>query len=424
MLPGPHGAPEHLTEDGVAAAVRRDLDGRPPRRPHRRPAGRPGAAVGAQRRRRGRAAPVEHPRQRLPGRRRSMLSGDTPVIVGPTGRASAGSSCPAVVVRADRWKLAQLRPGDTVRLRAGDPGSRPTRPRRAARAAGRPRRGGRGRPGRGAAGRRPSRRRPARARCVGRCSPSWRPTAPGRGSTVRRGRRPPPAASRPGRPSSTSRVRVWVHLLAQRLRALRAAGGRGSWSRACGRCWCRSTSGALPLPVARGAAGRAGRRGARPGGGHAGRARGAPAARAGRPRDPRGDGPLRAVGARRRAVVPGQHRVHPPDQRPRRPGRRVRRGHRGQLPGARPRRRLPRRAGRRAARPAAPAGDHEVQPGPHLDAGERRRHRRRLPVHLRHGGPRRLPVRRPHRAGLAARAAARRSGRGCCGSSTGCASSR
>ena len=57
--------------------------------------------------------------------------------------------------------------------------------------------------------------------------------------------------------------------------------------------------------------------------------------------------------------------------------------------------------------PAPPAGDDEVQPGPHLDAGERRRHRRRLPVHLRDGGTGRLPVRRPHgaRSGTASAAA-------------------
>ena len=68
----------------------------------------------------------------------------------------------------------------------------------------------------------------------------------------------------------------------------------------------------------------------------------------------------------------------------------------------RARRRLPRRAGRGADRPAAPPGHHEVRPGPHLDAAERRRHRRRLPVRLRHGGARRVPARRPHRAGVAA----------------------
>ena len=55
---------------------------------------------------------------------------------------------------------------------------------------------------------------------------------------------------------------------------------------------------------------------------------------------------------------------------------------------------------------------------------ERGRHRRRLPVRLRHGGTRRLPARRPHRAGLAAARRPPTSSRGCCGSSTCSASSR
>ncbi|MDQ1662018.1 MAG: urea carboxylase, partial [Blastococcus sp.] len=42
--------------------------------------------------------------------------GDTPVIVGPDGPSLGGFVVPAVVVRADRWMLAQLRPGDSVRL--------------------------------------------------------------------------------------------------------------------------------------------------------------------------------------------------------------------------------------------------------------------------------------------------------------------
>ncbi len=71
---------------------------------------------------------------------------------------------------------------------------------------------------------------------------------------------------------------------------------------------------------------------------------------------------------------------------------------RRQLSGARPGRCLPRRAGRHAPRPAPSPGHHQVQSGAHLDARERRRHRRRLPVRLRHGRPRRLPVRRPHGA--------------------------
>ena len=73
---------------------------------------------------------------------------------------------------------------------------------------------------------------------------------------------------------------------------------------------------------------------------------------------------------------------------------------RRRVPGARPRRRLPRRPGGHAARSAPPPGHHQVQPGPHLDAGERGRDRRRLPLRLRDGGAGRLPVRRPHDPGL------------------------
>lgn len=65
-------------------------------------------------------------------------------------------------------------------------------------------------------------------------------------------------------------------------------------------------------------------------------------------------------------------------------------------PRAGPGRRVPGRPGRSAA----PAGHHQVQPRPYLDAGERGRHRRRLPVRLWHGGAGRLPVHGPHLPGL------------------------
>ena len=50
-----------------------------------------------------------------------MASGDTPVIVGPDGPSLGGFVVPCVVTAADRWKLGQLRPGDTVRLRLVTP---------------------------------------------------------------------------------------------------------------------------------------------------------------------------------------------------------------------------------------------------------------------------------------------------------------
>ena len=45
-----------------------------------------------------------------------MLSGDTPVIVGPDGPSLGGFVVPCVVISADRWILGQLRPGDSVSL--------------------------------------------------------------------------------------------------------------------------------------------------------------------------------------------------------------------------------------------------------------------------------------------------------------------
>jgi urea carboxylase len=45
-----------------------------------------------------------------------MISGDTPVIVGPDGPSLGGFVVACVVIGADQWSLAQLRPGDTVRL--------------------------------------------------------------------------------------------------------------------------------------------------------------------------------------------------------------------------------------------------------------------------------------------------------------------
>jgi hypothetical protein len=45
-----------------------------------------------------------------------MLSGGTPVVVGPDGPSLGGFVVPAVVIRADRWRLAQCRPGDRLRL--------------------------------------------------------------------------------------------------------------------------------------------------------------------------------------------------------------------------------------------------------------------------------------------------------------------
>ncbi|MGW5318684.1 urea carboxylase [Nocardia thailandica] len=44
------------------------------------------------------------------------VSGDTPILLGPDGPSLGGFACPLTVVSAQRWKLGQLRPGDTIRF--------------------------------------------------------------------------------------------------------------------------------------------------------------------------------------------------------------------------------------------------------------------------------------------------------------------
>ncbi|MBM9509397.1 5-oxoprolinase/urea amidolyase family protein [Actinacidiphila acididurans] len=56
-------------------------------------------------------------------------TGDMPVLLGPDGPSLGGFVCPATVVRRERWKLGQLRPGDTVRfVPVADGGTRARRP--------------------------------------------------------------------------------------------------------------------------------------------------------------------------------------------------------------------------------------------------------------------------------------------------------
>ena len=44
------------------------------------------------------------------------FTGDMPVILGPDGPSLGGFVCPATIIRADLWKLGQLRPGDKIRF--------------------------------------------------------------------------------------------------------------------------------------------------------------------------------------------------------------------------------------------------------------------------------------------------------------------
>ncbi len=153
----------------------------------------------------------------------------------------------------------------------------------------------------------------------------------------------------------------------------------------------------------------------------------APAPVVGRPGHAAGHAALHALGAGGRALVPGQHRVHPSHQRARFRRRGPRHPLQRQLPGDGTGRRVPGRAGGHATGSAASTGHHQVQPGAHLDSGECGGHWRRLPVRVRNGRARRLPVRRPHGAdveSLSATAPTFAASPGCCGSSTRSASIR
>ncbi len=44
------------------------------------------------------------------------FTGDTPILLGPDGPSLGGFVCPVTVTAAERWKLGQLKPGDTVRF--------------------------------------------------------------------------------------------------------------------------------------------------------------------------------------------------------------------------------------------------------------------------------------------------------------------
>jgi urea carboxylase len=115
VIPGPHGAPDYLTEAGVAEffAAEWRVDHRADRTGIRLVGPKPGWA-----RADGGKAGI-HPSNLHDSAYPVggiMLAGDTPVIVGPDGPSLGGFVVAAVLAGADRWKLGQLRPGDTVRL--------------------------------------------------------------------------------------------------------------------------------------------------------------------------------------------------------------------------------------------------------------------------------------------------------------------
>ncbi len=53
------------------------------------------------------------------------FTGDMPIVLGPDGPSLGGFVCPVTVAAAERWKLGQLAPGDTVRFVVSKSRSRP-----------------------------------------------------------------------------------------------------------------------------------------------------------------------------------------------------------------------------------------------------------------------------------------------------------
>ena len=120
VIPGPHGAPDHLTPEGVADffATTWTVDHRADRTGIRLIGPTPswsrsdGGEAGLH------PSNLHDSAYPVGG---IMLSGDTPVIVGVDGPSLGGFVVPAVTIEADRWILGQLRPGDRVRLVAVTP---------------------------------------------------------------------------------------------------------------------------------------------------------------------------------------------------------------------------------------------------------------------------------------------------------------
>jgi urea carboxylase len=115
VIPGPHGAPEHLTESGAAAFFEATwtVDHRADRTGVRLVGPRPGWARADGGEAGLHPSNIHDSAYPVGG---IMISGDTPVIVGPDGPSLGGFVVACVVISADQWSLAQLRPGDRVRL--------------------------------------------------------------------------------------------------------------------------------------------------------------------------------------------------------------------------------------------------------------------------------------------------------------------
>jgi len=120
VVPGPHGAPDFLTPDGLADVfgatwtvhLHSDRTGVRLTGPLPGWAREDGGEAGL------------HPSNILDsayGVGTVMLAGDMAVVVGPDGPSLGGFAAVAQVIRADLWRLGQVRAGDSVTLEPVDP---------------------------------------------------------------------------------------------------------------------------------------------------------------------------------------------------------------------------------------------------------------------------------------------------------------
>jgi urea carboxylase len=120
VVPGPHGAPDFLTPDGLAEVfgatwtvhLHSDRTGVRLTGPLPGWAREDGGEAGL------------HPSNILDsayGVGTVMLAGDMAVVVGPDGPSLGGFAAVAQVIRADLWRLGQVRAGDSVTLEPVDP---------------------------------------------------------------------------------------------------------------------------------------------------------------------------------------------------------------------------------------------------------------------------------------------------------------
>ncbi len=120
VVPGPHGAPDFLTADGIDELWRATWTVHP--HSDRTGVRLTGPAPDWARRDGGEAG--LHPSNILDsayGVGTVMLAGDMAVVVGPDGPSLGGFAAIAQIIRADLWRLGQVRAGDAITLDPVDP---------------------------------------------------------------------------------------------------------------------------------------------------------------------------------------------------------------------------------------------------------------------------------------------------------------